>query len=543
MLRIKNIFNAFPLPILLISLLFFIKALYLAFCVIPFSAVPDEIGHFAYVQDIAYGKGIPVLSAPTTGKSVIGKDIMGYIEKTTNTQPAYNWIAQHPPVYYILAAIPLKFGSLLTNDRDILFRLPRIISALSGALLLLVLFKTLTIVGLDPSRSTAIAAAVGFIPMVTHLSSGTNHDIPLFLFCALATYYFAHFIIHQKIGSAYWCAIWLAIAGGTKMMTPWVLLIPMVTILILELSGADRIKHAVGITLVSLSIPIAWMLRNFAYFGNPLYTSGTDRKPGLDAALNIRFSDFIHLQPVFDQTINWFYGMFVYLGAGSGKLFLEYDVSPRHLNFAWFAVKDFPYNAFLVILFSISCICVLYILILIWKIFNEGLKQPENNSLISWGNSKLINHGYKSSLFSCTILVALFSASFIGFTSFTNLKFILFSSIPISIFLGVVAIPLIFGVTEKIDRIALYGFVITLFFGILLIYHLYGAYLVEGELRATQGRYFYPIIPLALLSAAIALMRLRVPGIIINAIVALLACMELSVYLQQVIPFYLKQYS
>ena len=121
MLRIKNIFNVFPLPILLISLLFFIKALYLAFCVIPFSAVPDEIGHFAYVQDIAYGKGIPVLSAPITGKSVIGKDIMGYIEKTTNTQPAYNWIAQHPPVYYILAAIPLKFGSLLTNDRDILF--------------------------------------------------------------------------------------------------------------------------------------------------------------------------------------------------------------------------------------------------------------------------------------------------------------------------------------------------------------------------------------------------------------------------------------
>ena len=416
-------------------------------------------------------------------------------------------------------------------------------SSLSGALLLLVLFKTFTIVGLDRSRSTAIAAAVGFIPMVTHLSSGTNHDIPLFLFCALATYYFAHFIIHKKIRSAYWCAIWLAIAGGTKMMTPWVLLIPMVTTLILEFSKSDRIKHAVGITLVSLSIPIAWMLRNIAYFGDPLYTSGTDRKPGLDAALNIRFSDFIHLQPVFDQTINWFYGMFVYLGAGFEPLSLEYDASPRHLNFVWFAVKDFPYNIFLVILLSISCICVFYVFTLVWKIFNGESKRFEDDSLISWINLKLINHDHKSSLFICTVLVALHSAIFISFTSFTSLKFILFSSIPISIFLGIVAIPLVFGATEKVDRIALYGFVITLFFGILLIWHLYGAFLIEGQLRATQGRYFYPIIPLALLSAAIALMRLRVPEIIINTVVALLACMELSVYLQQVIPFYLKQYS
>ncbi|WP_172656940.1 glycosyltransferase family 39 protein [Collimonas arenae] len=509
----------------------------------PFSAVPDEIGHYAYVQDIAYGKGIPVLSSPAVGKSLIGADIMGYVEKNTDAKPAYNWIAQHPPIYYALAAIPLKIGSWFTSDQELLLRLPRIVSALSGALLLLVLFQTFKVVGLDTPRANGLAAAIGFIPMVSHLSSGTTHDIPLFLFCALATYFFARHIVERQIKDAYWCATWLAIASGTKMMTPWVLLAPMIFFLIFELSTPNKIKHVLGISLTAFSIPIIWMVRNLVYFGNPLYTSGTERKPGLDVALNLSFLDFIHSQPAISQTINWFYGMFVYLGAGRENVLLQYDLVPRHLNFIWFAVRGFPYRGFLDILFFLLNIFLIYILKLLWKIFKKNPKKTEDTSLIYYINSRLQEHHYRKPLSIISVIVAVYFSIYVGSANFTNLSFLVLFSVVASIFLGTLSLPLSFLSTDKIDRVALYGFFINLFFSIIFLYHIYGAYLIEGQLRATQGRYFYPVIPLLLLSAAVAFIRLRVPVIVLNIIVTILACAELSTYILQVIPFYLKQYS
>ncbi|AMO93812.1 hypothetical protein CFter6_1094 [Collimonas fungivorans] len=536
----SNILKNYPKSILLISLLFFIKALYLSFFVTPFPGVPDEIGHFAYVQDIAYGKGIPILSAPSTGKSIIGSDIMKYVEKTTNAQPAYNWIAQHPPIYYVVAAIPLKIGSFITDDPEILFRLPRIVSALSGALLLLVLFRIFKTIGLDTSRSTAIAAAISFIPMVSNLSSGTNHDILLFLFCALATFFFTRFIIYNKIRDSYQCAMWLTIAGATKMMTPWVLLIPVIFILILELPKSNRALHALGVSLTAVSMPLIWMVRNFIYFGNPLYTSGTDRKPGLDIPLSQNFPDFIHFHPTFDTVIHWFYGMFISFGPGQENFYLTYDVLPRHLRFVIATADNFPYTVFLTILFIVACICVIYIAMLILHISKNEILAHKKEFSPLFGNFYFFNHHKKFLFLIAGIFFAFIFTAFIGYTSITNLNFIFFLIIPISILLGIVACFLIFHPNNALDKIAIYGFIFTLFFGSVFLYHIYQAYLTEGQILATQGRYFYPIIPFALLSASIALMRLRVPGLLINIAVSLLACAELFVYVQQALPFYLK---
>lgn len=499
------------------------------------------MGHFAYAQDIANGKGIPVLSARLDGKSIIGADVMGYIEKSNNARPAYNWIAQHPPVYYAIAAIPLKIGSWLTSDINILYRLPRIISALSGTMLLLVLFKTFRTVGLDSSRSTAIAAAIGFIPMISHLSSGTSHDISLLLFCALATYFFTRYIIHRQIRDGYWSAVWLAVAAGTKTMTPWALLAPMIFILILEFSGSDRFKNAIKIIIISISTSIAWMVRNIVYFGNPLYTSGTDRKPGLDLPLQQNFVDFIQIQPVFDRTIQWFYGMFGHFGPGSADFFLQYDKFPRHVRFSVVAADGLPYTSFLQLLAVTACLCVVYISTVIWNICQKK-SILENNSLISSIGFHLDKKYYKFPLLIIFFFVAIFVAARLDLTGATSLNFISFLPVPLSIFLGILAIPMIFYTTNNIDKIALYGFITTLFFGSIFLYHIYSGYLIEGFVPALQGRYFYPILPLAILSIAIALMRLRIPGIIINFVVALMACSELYVFVDQAIPLYLKYY-
>ncbi|MQR01305.1 ArnT family glycosyltransferase [Glaciimonas soli] len=530
----KKIFGHFPFPVLLLSLLFAVKALYLAFCVTPLWNIHDEIGHYAYTQDIAEGKGIPLL-----GKAVIGTDIMSYLEGKPNSPPAYNWIAQHPPLYYIAAAVPLKIGSWFTNDVEILYRLPRIVAALSGALLILVLFRTFTLIGLDPLRASAVAASIGFIPQVSNLASITNHDIPLLLCCALATHFFARYLIQRKIHDAYWCAGWLAIAGGIKMMTPWALAAPMVAIILIELSGSIkyRIKHAIGIAIVASSLPIAWLLHNIVYFGTPFYTS-TEAAGALQIApIHQSIAEYLILKPVFQTFISTFFGLFGHISSGIGNYVLEMEVAPRHIQIQAAMIDDLPLEFYSILIFILGCICVCYMLTLARSVFQKTSSSLPQDSLIAWMHSHLSYDHYKRRIFIYVILLAVLVASFVGVISQTDYS-INNVDVAISIALGITSFAIILYVNDPVDRLALYGLMIFLFFGSALLYHVYGAYLRLGVMRATQGRYLYPVIPLILLTASVALMRLRISGVVISGVVAILACLELSVFVLQVLPLY-----
>lgn len=106
-----------------------------------------------------------------------------------------NWITQHPPAYHIVAGAVWKLATLCTDDPEILFRVPRIVAAIAGLLTLLVLFRLLLFLSGDAMASLTFATGVGFIPMVSHMSSGTNHDPTLTLFATLAVLYWTRFII------------------------------------------------------------------------------------------------------------------------------------------------------------------------------------------------------------------------------------------------------------------------------------------------------------------------------------------------------------
>ena len=135
---------------------------------------------------------------PVLGRAQIRGDVMAHMSHNPDARPFANWIAQHPPVYYLLAAVPLKIGMAFTNDPEVLYRLPRLVAAICGGLLLLVLFRTMLTLGLDNYRATVLAACIGFIPMVSHLASGTNHDMTLFLFSALMVHFLVRFVIYQN---------------------------------------------------------------------------------------------------------------------------------------------------------------------------------------------------------------------------------------------------------------------------------------------------------------------------------------------------------
>jgi hypothetical protein len=522
---VKFFFERYPLPIILLSLLFAVKALYFSFWVTPLWDIPDEVGHLAYVQDIAEGRGVPLL-----GQARIGEGIMRHLRQDENSSSVPNWIAQHPPVYYVIAAVPYKIGSYFTSDPEVLYRLPRIVSALSGALLLLVLFQTFLVIGLDAYRATAIAAAVGFIPMVSHMSSGTSHDVTLFLFCALATYYFARYLIQRNISDAYWCALWLTVAGGTK-MTAWVLLVSMVAILLAEMPGPIKtwVKHAAGVSILALSVPLAWMTRNMLHFGDPFHLSNANKADLLAEPMNHSFVEFLHSQPVFEYFIRQFYGILGGIGTGRGRL-------------TWFQVDGPPLRVFSLLIFFLGCVSVLYMFVLMYRAKRAAHIHLPGNSLLAWVGNRIRQSQYSGVLMVLGFVIALLVAGYIGMSSYTNPSLFghaRISAVTMWIFIAILALPLLLITDVPRDRIALYGMVLLILFGLAILSQVYASYLEEGRLRATQGRYFFPVVPVVLLSAAIALMRLRVPAVVIAIVAAFLALMEFETYVLQAIPYYL----
>ncbi|HEY6929550.1 MAG TPA: glycosyltransferase family 39 protein, partial [Thermoanaerobaculia bacterium] len=196
-----------------IAALFLVKTAVLALFVTPLWDVPDEVGHYALVADIADGRGLPL-----PGRSVIPPDVIAdwATKKTLSPEEKLNWVAQHPPLFHLLAVPFLEAARFATHDSHWIYRAPRLLSALSGAAALLVFFALLLEASGDPFLSLTAAASVGFVPMFSHMASGTNHDVFLALLCAVATLYWVRLSRTGQFSDASKMAVALALAGAVK---------------------------------------------------------------------------------------------------------------------------------------------------------------------------------------------------------------------------------------------------------------------------------------------------------------------------------------
>jgi hypothetical protein len=513
----NGLLSNYPLGIQLVALLFLFKAILLAFWVTPLDFIPDELAHFAYIQDMVEGNGVPVL-----GQATIPTDLWNN-QKGGDSDPQQNWIAQHPPFYHGMAAILLKLTAPLLDTDEIYYRLPRLISACSGGLLILVLYKTFLLLGLDPLRSTALAASMGFIPMLSHLSSGTNHDVTLFLVSAIASYYFVYFQRDKKLKHAYLCALWLAITAATK-MTAWIFLGCVLIVIVIEISGTivERIRHTFLISILAMSTSLAWIIRSLYLFGDPFKTHGTRGIGGFSEALGI--IDYISRNTVFEHFFLHFYGL---IGWRGRRMMMQIEHAPREF--------------FTVIIFGLCILLSLYVLYVSLCAWRSQIKLSSNSSIIDLFNNQI----NKLNLRKLFLLAGLFAS--VGLATATYLIShrhptitgdLRIGVVSISIFLGCFSLFLVFLAKTFHEKIALYALGIFFIFGVILLFQVYGAYLNHGWLRALHGRYFYPFIPFLLAAVAVMLVRFRIPAIVVCLVAILMALLELEAFLTQVIPFY-----
>lgn len=489
-------------PVSIFILLFFIKAISFAFFIIPLWDVPDETGHFAYVRDLAEFNGFPLL-----GEALIAEDIQTHVHQGEHAGPVRNWIAQHPPLYY-LAATPFYWaGQLLTNDNEWLFRAPRIASALSGALTLIIFNKILLHFELGLLVRLSVIAFFASVPMFTLLSSGTNQDTTVALFCSLATLYYIRFAKNKTYFNALWCAVFVSLAAFTKMTALVFSSILMLTVVIelKSVSGWNRwFLRSLILSLVALSLPGFWMARQYINFGNPFATNTDLVNWQLKQPLLTSFSDYIQNFPVFEQFFNHFYGLIGWSGGGFEGLHL-------------LQVQGVPYKYFTICVFILT----LFFAVVLFK------------------NVKLIAANKNFTLIVIT-LVSVFIAYFVNPIEYKDIYLVIRDLIfSLWLFFIVVSILVFFLKKRFFDKLIFYSLIICGFMIIVVFYKVYEVYLLSGQLRAIHGRYFYPLLGfLVVFISYISVSFPRATRFLYPSMAVGFICLEGYVWFNEAIPFF-----
>jgi hypothetical protein len=509
-----------------LALVFLIKAMTMALFVTPLWDVPDETGHYSYVRDIAEGRGLPLLN-----QSWIESDILEHLHGEPGRPRQANWIAQHPPVYYLIAAVPLRITAWFTDDAEILYRAPRVVAPVVGDLDLPVPPRTLVLAGVTAATAAVMASVLGFLPMYTHLASGTSHDVPLLLFSALATLAWVRFLLDRRLTQAYLCCLWLGLAAGTK-LTALVLLAPMVATLIAEVPGGWRqwLRHGLGFSIAALAIPGLWLIRNLVHFGNPFATaSSLFYREAQTIPLDTPFLDFLAQHPVIEHFMLNSFGLIGWMGTGAGRVW-------------WFQVDGFERSTYSLLTFL--AVAVLAACLVVRMIKDPPATAPapaQQGTLLESVSGRVFHPGTLLRrpwpwLIAAGVLCAVaFAVNPTPQTLPATLRLL-----GPSLLLGaaVPALWLALAAPVSADRMIGYGVILFVFFAAVVLNQLYGIHLDDGRMRATHGRYFYPVFPALLLAVAMAFERLKVSPILPALGLLALAWLELSVFVGQTLPFY-----
>lgn len=524
--------NHRPWPAYLVATLFACLAVFLAIFVTPTGDLPDESGHYAYVVDMTKGRPFPLLGQAEIPPT-LWRDIEGAVDHHRK-----NYIVQHPPLYYGIAAIPYAIAHKFTEDKQILARAARMVSALSLGLLVLVLFRMLTFLSIAEGTALAGASLIGFIPMVTHLASGISNDLFLTLMSALATLYLVKYVVDGHIRYAYACAFWLACAGATK-MTAWILIAAYMGILLFEMRkrGLLWIGHALAVSLLSVSTALWWMRRNIYHFGDPFYIHGSHLK---QTVFGYSLLDYFRQQPFFEWLMYHFYALIGFSGYCQTPQTVEQVQRLCHGG-KLFRVEGPSYWVFT----ALALVCVLALLAAIARnAWRATAVRPEPKGWISfqtWVAFLLGNGSVRKLLFVLLFTLGTAGVAFALINSNNSawrVTALPFGASFLLAFAGFLGLASVFTSDQPQHRLTAYGPLLLTLFVALLFYQGYKAILLTGSPHGIQGRYLLPFVPLLLASFMLATKTFRYQAQLLFVICLGMGWAYVNAYATYVIPFF-----
>jgi hypothetical protein len=479
--------------------LFVLKTIVTSIWIVRPFDIPDEVGHFSYIKDLATGEGLAVLH-----QTLLDEEIWNAFAPENPPAPGTNWIAQHPPLYHILMVPVYWLGALLGSPMWGSFFLIRAVTSVFFGLGLFVLMKALREVGLKSGTALGVGIMVGSIPNHTYLAGGVNHDALVFLFGCLVLLFWIRFSLNGELSDLTKLGIALGLGGIVK-YTFLVLLPPILALSLLTIwrNGTDVWKYSVRLFLLS-TIPIGfWIIRNLFVYGEMLPIDRTGFVS--DEPLNMSLLEFGRSFPVFSILMQSFWGLLGWMGDGLIKV-------------RWLQIYTIYQQAFTYPLIG------LFLLTLFYTVKN-GMS---NWKRLLWGVDRTI-----------IAVIVLFFSDWLDqeYTQYWVL-----------IVVGVIVISwrvsdYFFGLmNNEIDReggVEVGATAVFFFFLSVHLLKIYSFTVSSGALQGTFGRYYLPVLGFAILGFfAFGLRKFPWASQLVLGIAILYSCVELYIWLHEAIPFF-----
>ena len=304
--------NSFPVLAPYLLVVFFVtKAAITGIWIVRPWDVPDEVGHFSYIQDLATGKNLPVLH-----ETLIDTEIWADFTREINTGPGLNWIAQHPPAYHLIMVPAYWVGSLFGESFWGSFYLIRLLTSVIFALGIWLLVKAFQEVGISITASLGLGIMIASIPNHTFLAGAVNHDALVFCCGSLVLLLLIRFT--NKAESAYLKYLGLVLGFGGLVKYTFLVILPPVLLWIGIVCWMNKKQtiRSIGFFLGLVFVPLSlWMLRNWIVLGEllPVDTTGFHS----DQTLNLSLLEFGQTYPILTILTRTYWGLLGWLGDGN----------------------------------------------------------------------------------------------------------------------------------------------------------------------------------------------------------------------------------
>lgn len=461
--------------------------------------VPDEVGHFSYIKDLASGKGLPVLHETPLDKAVWDSFVAN-----APGEPGSNWIAQHPPLYHLLMVPVYGVGSLLGSSLWGPFYAIRIVTAVFFGVGILVLIKAFNEVGLPQTVSLGLGIMISSIPNHTYLAGAVNHDALVFLLGSVVLYYWIRICKNPSESDILKLGIALGLGGLVK-YTFLVIFPPVLAMSLFAIwkRGPGFWKSSISLCVLSL-FPIGlWIVRNLFAYGEmlPVDMTGFQSEQPLDMSL----LQFGRSFPVFSIIAQTYWGLLGWMGDGN-------------LQVRWLQIYSVYQQAFTVPIILLLTLNLFYAV---------------RSGTGSW---KRFLYGADRTLLAMILLFAL---------DWLDEEYTLYW---IMIVVGVPALTWSIsdyffdrkqGKADRLREIAIGALLVFCFFLTVHILRIYSFTVSSGALQGTFGRYYLPVSGFLIVGCfSYGLKRFPWSGQLTLGCGILYGCAEMYIWLHEAIPFF-----
>tara|TARA_B100001123_G_scaffold448625_1_gene610534 strand:- start:11252 stop:12763 length:1512 start_codon:yes stop_codon:yes gene_type:complete len=482
-----------------VAFFFVLKASVTSIWIIRPYDIPDEVGHFSYIKDLAEGEGLPALH-----QAPIDVEVWQTFAPENYPDPGMNWIAQHPPLYYVVMVPVYWIGSWISGSFWGAFYAIRVVTALFFSAGIWVMIRAFQEAGMPFRVGLGLGIMLVGIPNHTFLAGGVNHDGMVLFFGASVLYFWVRYLKEKRFADL----CFLGIFAGLACLVKYTLLVMVAPLFLWTLlfwwknPGASR--KAIGIFTALAFLPIGfWMLRNWVVLGEllPVDTSGfTSENP-----LQLSFFQFGRQLPVFSILLDNFWGLIGWMGDGT-------------MQVRWFSLFS-VYRAIYTWIF-LGLLLIGFLCLIRKSSLGNTTNMPGTIGAFTLPAVVFIS-GWFGKDDTLTILVAVSSCAIFGWS------------------LGRSSFAFCMSEMDTEDWIISGCILVAMVFLIVYLYTIYGFSYSAGSLQGAFARYFFPVVGFALVGlVARGSQSFRYFGHIILIMAIIYNCNEMYIWLHEVIPFF-----